>query len=86
MNSKVTSTLMCAMTGAVALGALSSCKTKKGDEAPKKPMNIVYIMCDDHSTSDSLRLLTSTVSPMKALVLRIVLWLIHSADQAVPVC
>ena len=44
MNSKVTSTLMCAMTGAVALGALSSCKTKKGDEAPKKPMNIVYIM------------------------------------------
>lgn len=49
MNSKVTSTLMCAMTGAVALGALSSCKTKKGDEAPKKPMNIVYIMCDDHS-------------------------------------
>lgn len=49
MDNKVTSTLMCVLTGAVALGALSSCKAKKGNEAPKKPMNIVYIMCDDHS-------------------------------------
>ena len=45
MNSK----LMYALTGASALAAAGSCGVKNAPEEPKKPLNIVYIMCDDHS-------------------------------------
>ena len=48
--SKVTSTLFYSLTGAAVLASLPSCKAKKeSDRNDKKPMNIVYIMCDDHS-------------------------------------
>lgn len=48
MNSKLTSTLLLSLTGAAAVASLSSCKGKK-ETVEKKPMNIVYIMCDDHA-------------------------------------
>ena len=40
---------MMLMTGAAAVATLASCSSKQKDQVPKKPMNIVYIMCDDHS-------------------------------------
>lgn len=45
---KITSTLLFGVTGTVAVTSLSSCVAKKAELA-EKPMNIVYIMCDDHS-------------------------------------
>ena len=45
---KLTSILMYGLTGTVATASFSSCKNMKKEEV-KKPMNIVYIMCDDHS-------------------------------------
>ena len=48
MNPKLTSTLLLSLTGATAVASLASCKGKK-ETVEKKPMNIVYIMCDDHS-------------------------------------
>ena len=48
MKHTFSSTVLCALTGAAAIGSLASCKAQK-ESAPKKPMNIVYIMCDDHS-------------------------------------
>ena len=45
---KISSSMML-MTGAAAVATLASCSSKQKDHAPKKPMNIVYIMCDDHS-------------------------------------
>ena len=48
MNSKLTSTLLFSVTGAAAIASLSSCKEKK-ETVDKKPMNVVYIMCDDHA-------------------------------------
>lgn len=46
--SRVTPVLLYSLTGAVVLSSLSSCKEKKSEEV-KKTMNVVYIMCDDHS-------------------------------------
>lgn len=46
--SRVTPVLLYSLTGAAVLSSLSSCKEKKSEEV-KKPMNVVYIMCDDHS-------------------------------------
>ena len=48
MKHTFSSTVLCALTGAAAIGSLASCKAQKESD-PKKPMNIVYIMCDDHS-------------------------------------
>ena len=45
---RVTPVLLYSLTGAAVLSSLSSCKEKKSEEV-KKPMNVVYIMCDDHS-------------------------------------
>ena len=45
---KLTSNLLYSLTGAAALTSLSSCKANKEAET-QKPMNIVYIMSDDHS-------------------------------------
>lgn len=45
MNSK----LLYAITGASALAAAGSCGVKDAPKEPQKPLNIVYIMCDDHS-------------------------------------
>lgn len=45
---KISSSMML-MTGAAAVATLASCSSKQKDQVPKKPMNIVYIMCDDHS-------------------------------------
>ena len=42
----VRSTVLFSLTGAAMLASLPSCKEK---EESKKPMNILYIMCDDHS-------------------------------------
>lgn len=42
----VRSTVLFSLTGAAMLASLPSCKEK---EEVKKPMNILYIMCDDHS-------------------------------------
>ena len=42
-----TSKLFLALTGASAVAAAGACGPKK--EAPQKPLNILYIMCDDHS-------------------------------------
>ena len=47
---RITSSVLYSLTGAAMLSSLPSCKVKKesgGNE--KKSMNIVYIMCDDHS-------------------------------------
>lgn len=49
--SRVTPVLLYSLTGAVVLSSLSSCKEKKSEEV-KKTMNVVYIMCDDHSYQD----------------------------------
>lgn len=49
MNTKLTSTLMVSLAGTAAVASLSSCKEKKEQATGQKPMNIVYIMCDDHS-------------------------------------
>ena len=46
--SKLTSTLLYSLTGAAAIASLSSCKSNKQAE-PQKPMNVIYIMSDDHS-------------------------------------
>ncbi len=46
--SKVLSTALYSLTGVAALSSLSSCQGKK-EAKEEKPMNIVYIMCDDHS-------------------------------------
>ncbi|MDE6348663.1 MAG: sulfatase-like hydrolase/transferase [Bacteroides sp.] len=46
--SKLTSILLLGLTGTVTASSFSSCKSAKKEEG-KKPMNIVYIMCDDHS-------------------------------------
>lgn len=44
------STLICSLAGTAALSSLAACGTPKKPAAEaKKPMNIVYIMCDDHS-------------------------------------
>ena len=40
---------MMLMTGAAAVASLASCASKHKEQATQKPMNIVYIMCDDHS-------------------------------------
>ena len=45
---RVTPVLLYSLTGAAVLSSLSSCKEKKSEEV-KKPMNVVYIMCDDRS-------------------------------------
>lgn len=46
----VQSVVCFSLTGVTMLTLLSSCKEKKeGKEAGDKPMNILYIMCDDHS-------------------------------------
>lgn len=45
--SNITSKLLLSLTGAAAIVPLCSCGTKAVKE--KKPMNIVYIMCDDHA-------------------------------------
>lgn len=45
---KLTSNIMFGLTGAAAVTSLSSWGAEKKEEA-KKPMNVVYIMCDDHS-------------------------------------
>ena len=45
----VRSTVLFSLTGAAVLASLPSCKEKKVAEEAKKPMNILYIMCDDHS-------------------------------------
>ncbi len=47
MNTK--DTVLFALTGASALTAVGSCGVKKEDPKPEKPLNVVYIMCDDHS-------------------------------------
>ena len=47
---RITSSVLYSLTGVAMLSSLPSCKVKKesgGNE--KKSMNIVYIMCDDHS-------------------------------------
>lgn len=46
--SKLTSVIMCGLTGTVTATSFLACGTVKKEEV-KKPMNIVYIMCDDHS-------------------------------------
>lgn len=46
--STITSTLLLGLTGAAAAMPLSASASKKAAEE-KKPMNIVYIMCDDHA-------------------------------------
>lgn len=51
--SRVTPVLLYSLTGAVVLSSLSSCKEKKSEEV-KKTMNVVYIMCDDHSYQTSV--------------------------------
>lgn len=43
------STLICSLAGTAALSSLAACGTPKKRAEAKKPMNIVYIMCDDHS-------------------------------------
>lgn len=44
------SALLCSLTGTAAILSLSSFDAhKEKREEPKKPFNIVYIMCDDHS-------------------------------------
>lgn len=48
MNKNITNGVLYSLTGAVAIASLPSCKAKK-DAQDKKPMNVVYIMCDDHS-------------------------------------
>lgn len=46
----IRSKVLFSLTGAAVLASLPSCKEKKaGAEEAKKPMNILYIMCDDHS-------------------------------------
>ncbi len=45
---KISSSMML-MTGAAAVATLASCTSKQKEQASNKPMNIVYIMCDDHS-------------------------------------
>ncbi len=46
----IKSTVLFSLTGAAVLISLSSCKGKKEEEeAGNKRMNILYIMCDDHS-------------------------------------
>lgn len=44
---RITNSVLYSLTGAALMTSLSSCKEQK--QAEKKPMNIVYIMCDDHS-------------------------------------
>ena len=47
---RITSSVLYSLTGAAMLSSLPSCKVKKeSDGNEKKSMNIVYIMCDDHS-------------------------------------
>ena len=36
-----------ALTGTAVLAATGACSEKKTE--PRKPLNVVYIMCDDHS-------------------------------------
>lgn len=43
---KIENALLYSLTGAAALASMSSCTEKK---EPQKPMNIIYIMSDDHS-------------------------------------
>ena len=44
------SRLLLTLTGASAVLAGGSCSSEKKEaEAPKRPLNVVYIMCDDHS-------------------------------------
>lgn len=46
----IRSTMLFSLTGAAMLTSLSSCKEKKEEgKIEGKPMNILYIMCDDHS-------------------------------------
>ena len=50
MNKKTTNlkkAMYCGSVGLAAVGAMTGCTSKKA--APSKRMNIVYIMCDDHS-------------------------------------
>ena len=49
---KRTANLLPALTGITALTALTGCgdnASKQKVQAPSEPMNILYIMCDDHS-------------------------------------
>lgn len=47
---KATNTLLYSLTGTAALMSLSSFAAgKEKGEEPQKPMNVVYIMCDDHA-------------------------------------
>ena len=44
--------LLPTLTGVTALAALTGCggqTAKPSAQGPSKPMNILYIMCDDHS-------------------------------------
>ena len=41
------SNLRFALTGATALAAAGACTQREAE--PQKPLNVVYIMCDDHS-------------------------------------
>jgi len=45
---KIENALLYSLTGAAALASMSSCKSENKEAAPK-PMNIIYIMSDDHS-------------------------------------
>ena len=45
---KIENALLYSLTGAAALASMSSCKSEN-KEAAQKPMNIIYIMSDDHS-------------------------------------
>lgn len=48
--SNFSSTLLYSLTGATMLTSLPACGGgKKAEQNNKKPMNVVYIMCDDHS-------------------------------------
>ncbi|NLZ19749.1 MAG: hypothetical protein GXY24_05740, partial [Bacteroidales bacterium] len=47
MDKKLKATMLYGSVGLAAVGAVTGCSPKKG--APAKQMNIVYIMCDDHS-------------------------------------
>ena len=48
MMNNLSSGILCSLTGAAAVASLASCATGKQKEE-QKPLNIVYIMTDDHT-------------------------------------
>ena len=53
MMNNLPSGILYSLTGAAAVASLTSCATGKQKEE-QKPLNIVYIMTDDHTANDEL--------------------------------